>query len=161
MFDDLSSFARSVGQGLGSLKRDLDHRMGRTDRPQIVPYRGYGNSTQAHINGRVLRDPGLSRAHAGEAWWRNLLNTYKRLESNEIPGARVRIRAFGQSAEVNADQEGYFHAVLPIRSATSEFWQDVEFELLAPLLKDEPPARSRGQVLIADRSAECGVISDL
>jgi hypothetical protein len=77
MKDDLSELARSVGRGVGALKRDLDRRIGKTERPAVVAYRGFGNQESARVGGRVLRDPGLSRATAGDAWWRNLLNTYK------------------------------------------------------------------------------------
>jgi phosphatidate phosphatase APP1 len=162
MFDDLSSFARSVGRGLGSVKRDLDRRIGRTDRPQILPYLGYANTTWAHVSGRVLRDPGLTRAGAGEAWWRNLLNTYKRIESDEIPGARVRLAAFGSVIEATADQEGFFRVAIPVRRPGSrDLWQPVEFELLAPATEGEEPNRALGHVLLPGSDAEYGVISDL
>jgi phosphatidate phosphatase APP1 len=162
MIDDLSSFARSVGKGLGSVKRDLDRRIGRTDRPQIVPYRSYANATQAHVSGRVLRDPGLTRAGAGEAWWRNLLNTYKRIESNEIPGARVRIRAFGSNVETTADPEGFFQLAIPVKRFTSgQLWQSIELDLIAPLAAGDEPNHATGQVLLPDERAEYGVISDL
>ena len=162
MFDNVSGFARSLGHGLGSFKRDLDRRIGRTDQPTVVAYRGYGNDQRAFISGRVLRDPGLTRAVPGDAWWRNLLNTYKRIESDEIAGAHVRVRAFGRSTDMKSDQEGFFRLTVPVRSRHSdELWQPIELELVAPLGIDGKPSRSVGHVLMPGERAEYGVISDL
>jgi phosphatidate phosphatase APP1 len=162
MFEDLSSLARSVGQGLGSLKRDLDRRIGRTDRPQIVPYRGYGNDQVVHASGRVLRDPGLTRARAGEIWWRNLLNTYKRIESDEVAGARVRVRAFGATLDVTADEEGFFRVAIPVRSRASRaMWQSIDLELIEPAVPAAQANRSQGLALVPGPDADLGVISDL
>ncbi|MGH7467123.1 MAG: App1 family protein [Longimicrobiales bacterium] len=161
MFEDLSSLARTVGHGLGSLKRDLDKRIGRTDRPQIVPYRGYGNDQVVYVSGRVLRDPGLTRARSGDAWWRNLLNTYKRIESDEIPGARVRVRALGTTMDVSADPDGFFRLALNVRKGTSaEPWQSIEFELIEPATRDAPN-RASGLALLPPPQAAFGVVSDL
>jgi phosphatidate phosphatase APP1 len=162
MFDDLSALARSVGAGLGALKRDLDRKMGRTDRPVIICYRGYGNQQRAQASGRVLRDPGITRAGAGELWWRNLLNTYKRIESNEVPGAQVRVHARGLRLDVKANEEGYFRVSLPGSPSSAGIrWQPIELELLEPLDEQSEPARSTGQILTVGPDAEFGVISDL
>src|SRR5688572_4595182 len=115
MDETLSSLARSLGRSIGSVKREVDRRIGKTDIPQIVPYRGYANTTQAHVSARVLRNPGLTPAIAGEAWWRNLLNTYKRIETDEVPNARVRVSGFGSTAEIRADSEGFLRLTLPVK----------------------------------------------
>ncbi len=162
MDETLSSFARSLGRSIGSVKREVDRRIGKTDIPQIVPYRGYANTTQAHISGRVLRDPGLTRAVAGEVWWRNLVNTYKRIETDEVAGARVRVHAFGTTADVVADTEGFIRTIMPVIEVTSgDLWHPAEFELLAPLSGEVERRRPVGQVLRPSTNAEFGVISDL
>jgi phosphatidate phosphatase APP1 len=162
MFDDLSALARSLGSGLGALKRDLDRKIGRTEQPVIVCYRGYAHERRAKISGRVLRDPGITRAAARELWWRNLLNTYKRIESNEVPGARVRVHSLGSTLEVRANDEGYFHAIVPgSTSAAGLMWQPVDLELIEPRPDQGQPPRSTGQVMVVGSDAEFGVISDL
>ena len=159
MKDDLSELARSLGRGFGGLKRDLDRRIGKTERPAIVAYRGYGNEQHAHLSGRVLRDPGLSRSSAGDAWWRNLLNTYKRIETDELPGAHVRVSGFGDTQEMQADEEGYIKVLLRVQSVDPvALWHPVAFELLSP--KSETPDAA-GLVLIPPVTARFGVISDL
>lgn len=159
MLDDL---AKKVGRGAGRLKREFDRTIGRTERPHIVSYRGYGNRDHAYISGRVLRDPAITRARADDAWWLNLINTYKRVESDEVPGARVRIEYCGNSTQVTADDEGYFRAVLPAPSSPQHFlWQPVELELLEPEPEVGSESRTIGQVLVPAADAQFGVISDL
>jgi phosphatidate phosphatase APP1 len=159
MKDDLSSLARSLGRGVGALKRDLDRRIGKTDRPTVVAYRGFGNQERAYVSGRTLRDPGLTRASAGDAWWRNLLNTYKRIETDELPGARVRISGFEDATDVKSDEEGYIQAALRVGSRdNAALWHTVSYELIEPV--SETPNAS-GLVLIPTATARFGVISDL
>jgi phosphatidate phosphatase APP1 len=111
------------------------------------------------VSGRVLRDPGLSQAAPGDRWWRNLINTYKRIETDELPGARVRVSGFAGSAEVESDEEGYVKAVLPVRGADpTALWHSVDFQLLSP--QSETP-HSAGLVLIPTNTSRFGVISDL
>jgi phosphatidate phosphatase APP1 len=159
MKDELSDFARSVGRGVGALKRDLDRRIGKTERPAIVAYRGFGNQEIARASGRVLRDPGLTRANAGDAWWRNLLNTYKRIETDELPGALVRVTGFADTLDVKSDEEGYIKALLRVQATDpSALWHPVAFELLSP--PTETP-NAAGLVLIPPATSRFGVISDL
>lgn len=162
MTDDFSSIVRSLGRGVGRLKRRIDRRIGRTDQPQIVPYRGYGNATVAHVSGRILLDPGLSPAGAGDVWWRNLINTYKRADSIELPGAQVVVRGFGSSTEQKSDAEGFFRATLAVRSRNSDaLWQTVELELRSPAAAEGNSAHAAANVIIPPADAEFGVISDL
>ncbi|MEX2283015.1 MAG: phosphatase domain-containing protein [Gemmatimonadota bacterium] len=162
MDDTLSSLARSLGRSIGSVKREVDRQIGKTDIPQIVPYRGYANRSQAHISCRVLRNPGLTPAAAGEAWWRNLLNTYKRIETDQLPGASVRIRGFGTTADTTANDDGYVRIALPVEEVGSnDMWRPVEFELLAPLAADGQAAQAVGHVVLPSDDAAYGVISDL
>lgn len=162
MVDDFASIVRSLGRGVGRLKRSVDRRIGRTDQPQIVPYRGYGNAAVAHVSGRVILDPGLSPARPGEVWWRNLVNTYKRADSIELSGAHVLVRGFGSSTELRSDAEGFFRANLPVLTVGSgSLWQPVELELLSPSGPDGKSARAAGNVMFPPAEAEFGVISDL
>ncbi|HSE83108.1 MAG TPA: hypothetical protein VLB01_01005, partial [Thermodesulfobacteriota bacterium] len=57
---------------------------------KIVPYLGYGTASRFFLNGRVLEryTPPINATTALE----NLLNLYRRFETDEIPGARVRAR---------------------------------------------------------------------
>jgi phosphatidate phosphatase APP1 len=128
----------------------------------IVPYLGYGTADKLVFSGRVLEDEGFSPATRADHTWRNLINMYKRFESDEVPGARVRARFQGNDSEVVTDEEGYFKfTIQPTRRLDGNPWQEVELELLEPSSAKTPPVRATAQVLVPSAAARFGVISDI
>jgi phosphatidate phosphatase APP1 len=129
--------------------------------PVVLPYLGYGTGERLALYGRVLREHAIAPSTDPRAAWRNLLDFYRRLESDEVPGARLVARFEDQSLELVADREGYFsveftpRGPLPARS-----WHEIELELLDPRPR-RGSALARGQVLIPPPSARFGVISDI
>jgi phosphatidate phosphatase APP1 len=122
----------------------------------ILPYRGYGNAEKLVLPGRVLRDECIRPAREGERRWRNFIAFLKRLESDELPFARLRARFRGSERELRADREGYFRLELPPRAAPDAGWQTVELELAA-----SPSVRALGRVLVPPASARFAVVSDI
>lgn len=164
MDDFVSKIARGVGKELRDLKRSFDQRIGRTDHPHILPYRGYGNDSRIIVMGRALRDPGLTEAAPGDHWSRNLINSYKRLESDELSGAKVRATFTACNQEIVADDEGFFRATLPLTTPPppdAGYWHDVALELVEPRVVDGPQPTAIAQTLVPPRDAEFGIISDL
>jgi len=161
----IAEVANQVEDGWDALRRGLGERLGRDDddRFMIVPYRGYGTAKRLYLKGRVLEDEGISLGSAEDSTLRNLINTYKRFESDEVPGAVVRWRFQGMEREVITDEEGFFEvwieptAPLP----TGQLWHEVELELLSPQQAGHPPVRATGHVLVPQPSAQFGVISDM
>jgi len=124
----------------------------------IVPYLGYGTPAKLALCGRVLRDPRIPRAGSAESRRRNLVEFYKRLESDEVPGARIRARFQQMETEVVADGEGYFSVeITPVHGVQAGVWHDVELELMHPAIG----VRATGKVLVPPVSARFGVISDI
>lgn len=147
----------------GRLSRRFSREEGEEDPIIILPYRGYGTAQKLFLKGRVLQDEGIAPASEEDSLWRNFVNTYKRFESDEVPGAQVRARFHGTEQVAVTNEEGYFEfwleptAPLP----TDRLWHEVELELLAPLRPDQPPARTTGYVLVPPPSAQVGIISDV
>lgn len=139
----------------------LQHRS--NDPFKIVPYRGYGTSEKIYLKGRVIEDEGISPAIENESIWNNLVNMYKRFESDEVPGARVRGRFGGVEQEVVTDAEGFFEFwIYPEQPLpTDRLWHEVELELLSPLRAGHPPVRATGYVIVPPPGARFGVISDI
>jgi phosphatidate phosphatase APP1 len=132
--------------------------MAERDPIHILPYRGFGTRERWLIQGRVLQDEPLGAAGEKDRIWRNIENTWRRFESDEVPGARLRVRAPGWEQEVVADGEGYFQAqVEPPAFEPTALWQTVELELLQPV----PGVRASASVLVPPADAELGVISDI
>jgi phosphatidate phosphatase APP1 len=128
----------------------------------VVPYLGYGNAHQLRLRGRVLEDEGLNSLPHDASKWENLIGLYRRLESDQVPGARVLIRFQDIEREVVTDSGGYFSVELHLpRPLDSAGWHTVEMALLDPPPKDGSAVSSTGSVLIPPASARFGVISDI
>ena len=130
---------------------------------EIVAYRGYANASRALVQGRVLESPNVSQAGESDSLWRNLVNTFKRAESDPVPGARVMVAAGNSEREIVADDEGFFRewVDLPPLPPSEEPWREVEVRLVAPLRKNQPDVRATALLRVPEASAAFGVISDL
>lgn len=128
----------------------------------VVPYRGFGTPDRVHVHGRVLRTLPPVPAATGDAAWRNLLAAYRRFESDEVPGARVRLTLGGTTLDVVADEEGFFAADLvpdaPLPGDRA--WHDVQAQLVEPAAASGA-ARAIARILVPPRSATFGVVSDI
>ncbi len=158
----ISALASEIGRRIGLAAGELAHRASEPDRIEIVCYVGYGTPTRALVTGRVIETAGI-RPRDDDSAFRNLLDTYRRIESDEIPGARVRIALGGAVAEATADDEGYFSAWLEPRVPlpTDRAWHEAQVELLSPLIRGHAPSRAVARVLVPTSTARFGVISDI
>ena len=120
----------------------------------IIPYLGYGTSEKLALCGRVLQDEGFRPATGSERRWRNLVAFLKRLESDEIPEARLRATFRGSSVETISDSEGYFSVEFQAAGLPAG-WHDIQLQLL------DFAAAETGRVLVPASDAEFGVVSDL
>lgn len=128
----------------------------------IMPYLGYGTADKLSFGGRILEDEGFTPATSADRTWRNLINMYKRFETDEVPGARIRARFQGIESEVITDHEGYFSfEIQPVQNLNSQPWQEVELDLLDPPSPKERPVRATARVLVPSAAAKFGIISDI
>jgi len=156
-----------MGQGPGPRQpdqvakpRSLFRRLARRRRDPLIilPYLGYGTARKLTVCGRVLEDEGFLPAADADSRWRNLVRFYKRLESDEVPGARLRARFLGLESEATTDAQGYFHLSIAPRGRLGPGpWQEIELELLEPRAGIKAIAR----VLVPPQKARFGVISDI
>lgn len=122
-----------------------------------MPYLGYGTRERLLVCGRVLEDEGFTPGMDADGRWRNLVRFWKRLESDEVPLARLRARFFGRESEGITDREGYFRLFIAPRGRLGPgVWQEVELEL-----QGEEAVRATARVLVPSRRARFGVISDI
>jgi len=127
-----------------------------------VPYDGYGTPHAITVLGRVLRNPPVAPSRAEATLWENLVDTYRRFETDEVPGARVRVAAGGAERELVADVEGHVLGRLAVERPlpADGGWHAVTYTLLAPVATDAP-ATATGRVLVPAATAGFGVISDV
>jgi phosphatidate phosphatase APP1 len=134
----------------------------RSRRPfEVVPYLSFGTATEFFIRGRVVEDKGLTLATPDASRWRNLSDTYKRFVSDKVPHARLRVRYPGGERELEADAQGYFKTRLELPEAVPAGWCEVAYTLVSPLRKGVAAATATGFVLVPERGAQFGVISDM
>ncbi len=160
----LTHFLHDAETNFDELKYRLAYKLGGFDPIKIVPYNGYGTSQDIYMIGRVLEDQGITPASNNDTFWDNLVNMYKRFESDEIPYAQLRARFYNLEQAVQADEEGMFEVHFRPDEALPQdrLWHPVTLNLLAPASKEfREPVQSTGQVLVPGKSAEFVVISDL
>lgn len=104
--------------------------LGRSASPIVLPYRSYGTRERFLVMGRVLENKLAAVAGIDDSIWQNLLNTYRRLESDEVPGALVRAQFGEVTAEAVSDEEGYFRLWLDgVSDYSTCGWAAVELTL--------------------------------
>ncbi|MFZ2491675.1 MAG: phosphatase domain-containing protein [Thermoanaerobaculia bacterium] len=151
---------RTTHRILHRLEQRVDRRLGgRLRRPGeviITPYRGFGRSGELLVRGRVLADKRIARVEGAEPVWRNLANTYRRFQSDEVPGARVVARFRTCVTEGTSDEEGHFLLRIPCDEPLGDaLWHEVRLEL--------PDTDHAGltHVVVPPAGAQFGIISDI
>ncbi|MEO7251885.1 MAG: phosphatase domain-containing protein, partial [Arenimonas sp.] len=114
------------------------------------------DATGCSLSGRVLQRPAGGDPRQDDDWWDNLLNTYRRFDSEPMPGVSVDLSFRGQTTTAITDKDGYYHGRIAISDAPAgSLWETAEV------------SRSEGgpvflqPVLCVPKSASFGVISDI
>ncbi|HIK18037.1 MAG TPA: DUF2183 domain-containing protein [Leptolyngbyaceae cyanobacterium M33_DOE_097] len=146
-------------------KRKVTQVLGLPEDPIcIMPYRGYGTPDRLYLKGRVLQDQGIKLREENASLWQNIRNMYRRFESDEIAGARVRAYFGTDQQEVISDDEGFFQVKFELSDQLSHcdrLWQPITLELLEPLPKNSPPIQVESEIMVVSEAAQFGVISDI
>ncbi|PRY11935.1 phosphatidate phosphatase APP1 [Pontibacter ummariensis] len=130
---------------------------------QIVTYRSYGTPNRLYVKGRVLVDKGIRHSEENDTTWENLLNMYRRFETDEVPNARVQLCLQDELYEITTDAEGYFVMNLEPKQALQldDIWHDIEVNLVEAPMQLEEGITETAHVLVPPPDAEYGIISDI
>lgn len=128
----------------------------------IIPYMTYGNSREIYIRGRVMIN-GLIETTDRDTLWKNLINSYRRLNSIEIPGAKLKVRFSNTEQEFLSDEDGYFELAIPLSTPLpqEELWHHPLIELIESPIKVAHPVTARAEVMTPPSTAKFGIISDI
>ena len=155
--------AATIEDRWDDLRFNLNKKLGWNDPVQIVPYRTYGTARHLYIKGRVMEDKKIAAAGDKDTVLNNLLNMYKRFESDEVPGATLKVQLHDEAHEVVTDKEGYF--VLSLTPETpvinEALWHPIPLQLLQAPIPFEQGLQVHAEVMIPPPDAEYGIISDI
>ena len=151
--------AEKIGDKISNVAEKFD-----SEDPLIVlPYRGYASNERIFLKGRVLEDENIFTGKT-DSEIRNIINSFKRFETDEVPDSNVKITCNGQEFYCKADAEGYFTLDqawdAPTKSVENK-WISTTVELLSPTRADESKIDAMGEVYLPSKSADYGVITDV
>ena len=153
----------SVEKRFDKLFFNLRRRLKLNDPLQIITYYSYGTINRLHIRGRVLENKGIQSAQDKHTIFDNMVNIYRRFQSDEIPGARLKVRFQNTENLITTDEEGYFMLNLvpdpPIH--WEDMWHEVDVVLIEAPVPFKAGLKSTAKVLVPPLDAEYGIISDI
>lgn len=138
-------------------RRALSRKLGTNQVGHLESYGGYSDLHGTHLLGRVLEKAPEGGPMDHDGIWQNLANTFRRWESDEVPGAEVRLSFEGHEATTLSDEEGYYQTTLPRAGEQATLWSRAR----AHSLSGSSEIATDHEVLVVPRSAAFGVISDL
>ncbi|MDB5191580.1 MAG: hypothetical protein JWQ96_1143 [Segetibacter sp.] len=155
--------ASAIEENWDKLSSNLSNKLGLHDPIQIVPYRTYGTATRVYVKGRVLEDKKITSAGDKDTILNNLLNMYKRFESDEVAGAELKVTLPGEEHKTTTDEEGYFVLDLnPITPIVNEkLWHHIPLQLTNAPIPFDGSVEANAEVMIPPPDAEYGIISDI
>lgn len=135
--------------------------VGRSKPRQIVAYQGYADREGVWVGGRVLSDRPRGGPLDNDTWWDNLVNTWRRWGSDEVPYAPVHISFGSQSQQLKADEEGYYNVRFEYASGDTPRDRLGWLEATATSGSEQHRIVATHPVMITPSNATFGIISDL
>jgi len=167
---NMTDWVEQISEGMDAVhaqwdtfKSHVKKTLGIQDPILVMPYLGYGTPHKLHLKGRVLEDEGIKLQEEHAPVWENLVNMYRRFETDELPAVPLRIWIEDQSPiTVMTDDEGFFDAEIAlVQPLTGDrLWHPIQVELL---LEEERVVShfSQAEAIVVTAQAEFGVISDI
>lgn len=133
---------------------------------QIITFQSYSSDSKLYLRGRALEDEKIDLEKSG--WISLLINSYKRLESDEIKYADLKVELpDGRQIETKTDGHGYFKVEVNIDNlrafTNNEGWLTVILSYDTTSIKRTIINQNKfpAEVLIPSKTAQFGVISDI
>jgi phosphatidate phosphatase APP1 len=130
---------------------------------EVLTYRGYGDTHRIFVTGRVVERRSIGASTDGDSTLTNLLNTYRRVDSDPAPFASLSIEYEDTSSAIKADDEGFFSDWIetPASGSPDDEWVAYDASLIAPRPPGTDPVKASGEVLVPPASARLCIISDI
>ena len=152
----LQDAAIDLDEQLDVAKRRFNARFGFGQPRHIAAYRGFADDRGGELIGRLLNDAPETGPREADPWWDNLLDTYRRFASDEVPDEALKVRFRGVEVDVRTDHEGYYRASFDTHVTPSDCpWDNAMVSLTDGTLATPQP------VLQVAPTAGFGIISDI
>ncbi|HYG01950.1 MAG TPA: phosphatase domain-containing protein [Chryseosolibacter sp.] len=142
-----------------ALRKHLNHQKDL----QIITFRSYGTPGRLYVKGRVLKDKQIRKSTAEDSFWDNIVNMYRRFETDEVAAAQVELSFHNKLYSTETDREGYF--IINIFSKeeiiSDQMWYEVGVTLKSAPYAFKDEITSIAHVLVPPADAEYGIISDI
>jgi phosphatidate phosphatase APP1 len=160
--EEFGFLLRKVGKTAESAARAVASAFD-DDAHEIICYRGYGNHERAWVHGRVVEKRNIGASTDTDSTLLNLLNTYRRADSDPLRYAPVSIEYAGTTMAMKADDEGFFGDWISLTAppADGKEWQEYITTLTVPAAPDSDPIKGTGEILNLPPTAKFGIISDI
>ncbi len=154
---------KQIRKPLKRIKIYLKQKAGWLGQPKILPYKGYGNATDAFISGMVMEDKGLAKPKDKQRFWQNILATIKRFSGDEIAGVRVSATFSGETQILDTDEQGFFsfHFENRDKDWITKTWHTVHFELLDKVVENQTDVHATGEIMIVHPQQHRIIVSDI
>lgn len=154
--------AAYVEHGFIKAKHTAKEALHMRDPIMIQPYYGYGNETCVFLKGRVLEKEKIKEKKEGASTWRHMKNTYRRYESDEIPGIWLKASYGGREIETKTDDEGFFELEFRFDTPINYDWTGNKVKLqLLETKTDHDETETEGLIFVPHKDSEYGIISDI
>jgi phosphatidate phosphatase APP1 len=152
----LETGAVELDERIDAARRRVNARFGWGKARHIAAFRSLCDATGCTLQGRVLGSAPVGGPKESDDWWDNLLNTYRRLDSDAVHGVAVKCQFLGAVVDTVTDHEGYYRARIEVAPRDwPDLWADAMVALGDGTLATLQP------VLTVPASARLGVISDI
>lgn len=157
----LSALSKAEGF-LSKTKFNFKDRFDLLEPIRIVPFYGFGSENYVFLKGRVLEKEKMQEGGNGESTLQHLKDTYRRYESDEIPGIKLEAEFAGKRKELTTDSEGFFEVELKFDKKIdyAKAGQKIKLRLLEQKTENDNE-EAEGFIFVPGDKAEFGVISDI
>ncbi|WP_430408293.1 App1 family protein [Kordia sp.] len=127
----------------------------------VMPFGGYANTEKMFAQARVLEDEGITHSQE-DSFIKNLYNSYKRFETDEVENALVKVTINGKVITLHSDNEGYIYIDTEYQTTHLENsrtnWIPITYQLF---IDDKLTHTIKDEVMIPSETASFGIISDM
>lgn len=162
MDNSLNNLRKTVAK----LGDKISDKIGKHDPTQplvILLYRSFASKTKLFVKGRVLEDENIFFGKS-DSKIRNIINNFKRFETDEIPRVPVRIKCRGEVFDCVTDAEGYFtldtDRQVPIQDNSIRTLK-IQAELRLSKSVNTSGITAEGQLFLPSEAARFGIITDI